>query len=107
MCSPPENPATEQSTSRPPWAEEEVQNLNEQRLNQEFDRWITALQESDRAFYKLMAIEVWTIAKTMDGILPGFWSRFMANRQVAMKNFLTHKHTTKGTEDEEPSSHQP
>lgn len=106
MSSPPENPTTEQPASPPQWTEEDLRNLNEQRLNQEFDRWITALQESDRAFYKLMAIEVWSIAKTMDGILPGFWSRFMANRQVAMKNFLTHKHTAKDGEDSDgPSTH--
>ncbi len=34
------------------------------------DQWIETLQRSDRSFYNLMALEVWSIAKTMDGLLP-------------------------------------
>jgi hypothetical protein len=52
------------------------------------DQWIETLQRSDRSFYNLMALEVWSIAKTMDGLLPGFWNRFMSNRQIALKQFI-------------------
>ncbi|MDX2098027.1 MAG: hypothetical protein SFW36_09655 [Leptolyngbyaceae cyanobacterium bins.59] len=55
------------------------------------ERWTEILQQADRASYQLLAIEVWAIAKTMDTIVPGFWSRFMANRQVALKQFLERK----------------
>ncbi|KAM3095406.1 hypothetical protein ACKFKG_13870 [Phormidesmis sp. 146-35] len=52
------------------------------------DEWLDKLRRADRAFYNIMAMEVWSIAKTMDGIIPGFWSRFMTNRRIAMKQFI-------------------
>ncbi len=58
------------------------------------DQWIKALQRSDRLFYNMMALEVWSIAKTMDQLFPGFWSRFMANRREALKQFMQQKTTT-------------
>lgn len=58
----------------------------------DFDQWLETLQKSDRSFYNLMAMEVWSIAKTMDGLLPGFWSRFMSHRQTALKQFMQQKH---------------
>lgn len=57
----------------------------------DFEQWLEVLQKSDRSFYNLMAMEVWSIAKTMDGLLPGFWTRFMSHRQTALKQFLQHK----------------
>lgn len=57
----------------------------------DIDQWIESLRQSDRSFYNLMALEVWSIAKTMDTLQPGFWNRFMANRQTALKQFLEHK----------------
>ncbi len=56
-------------------------------------RWLEQLKRSDRALYNLMALEVWAIAQTMDNLIPGFWSRFMANRQLALHEFLAHRHT--------------
>jgi hypothetical protein len=55
------------------------------------DQWIENLQRADRSFYNMMALEVWSIAKTMDGLIPGFWSRFMTNRQIALKQFMQQK----------------
>ncbi len=59
--------------------------------NLNIDQWIKALQRSDRLFYNMMALEVWSIAKTMDKMFPGFWHRFMANRQEALKQFMQQK----------------
>jgi hypothetical protein len=52
------------------------------------EQWLESLRRNDRTFYNMMAMEVWSIAKSMDKLLPGFWSRFMENRQVAVKNFV-------------------
>ncbi|MCY7320557.1 MAG: hypothetical protein LH660_01840 [Phormidesmis sp. CAN_BIN36] len=55
------------------------------------EQWLEKLRRSDRAFYNIMAIEVWSIAQTMDGLIPGFWGRFMTNRRLAMKQFVEHQ----------------
>ena len=52
------------------------------------EQWLEKLRRADRAFYNIMAMEVWSIAKTMDDLLPGFWGRFMTNRHLAMKQFI-------------------
>jgi hypothetical protein len=52
------------------------------------DEWLNKLRSSDRAFYNIMAMEVWSLAKSMDSIVPGFWSRFMVNRRTAMQEFV-------------------
>lgn len=52
------------------------------------EQWLETLRRTDRAFYNIMAMEVWSIAKTMDSLFPGFWHRFMSNRQAAMKQYV-------------------
>ena len=52
------------------------------------EQWLEKLRRADRAFYNIMAMEVWSIAKTMDDLIPGFWGRFMTNRHLAMKQFI-------------------
>ena len=59
----------------------------------EIERWLENLHHADRSLYNMMALEVWAIAKTMDGRVPGFWSRFMENRQSALKQFMEQKQT--------------
>lgn len=54
----------------------------------DIDQWLERLRHSDRALYNSMALEVWSIARTMDNLIPGFWSRFMENRQTALKQFV-------------------
>lgn len=54
----------------------------------DIEQWIETLRRSDRSLYNMMALEVWSIAKTMDGLIPGFWTRFMANRQVSLQQFI-------------------
>lgn len=56
------------------------------------DEWLEKLRRADRSFYNIMAMEVWSIAKTMDDMIPGFWNRFMINRRLAMKQFVEKKH---------------
>jgi hypothetical protein len=59
------------------------------------DQWLERLKGSDRAFYNTMAMEVWSIAKSMDELQPGFWGRFMVNRREAMQQFLKKGRTPK------------
>jgi hypothetical protein len=57
------------------------------------EQWLASLRRTDRAFYNMMAMEVWSIAKSMDSLIPGFWSRFMENRQTAVKKFVNDRRT--------------
>jgi hypothetical protein len=57
----------------------------------DIDQWLQRLRASDRSLYNLMALEVWSIARTMDTLTPGFWARFMENRQIALKQFVQHR----------------
>ncbi|HIK13787.1 MAG TPA: hypothetical protein IGS53_00570 [Leptolyngbyaceae cyanobacterium M33_DOE_097] len=87
-----------------PFTEEE---LNDLLSNMDIDQWLETLRHSDRSLYNLMALEVWSIAKTMDGLLPGFWNRFMANRQVSLKQFIQqrkHQSHQPTPDSEAPSS---
>jgi hypothetical protein len=52
------------------------------------EEWLNKLRSSDRAFYNIMAMEVWSLAKSMDTIVPGFWGQFMVNRRNAMQEFV-------------------
>jgi hypothetical protein len=57
----------------------------------DIDQWVENLKRADRSFYNIMALEVWSIAKTMDGLAPGFWNRFMTNRKMALQQFMQQK----------------
>lgn len=65
------------------------------------DEWLNKLRSSDRAFYNIMAMEVWSLAKSMDSIVPGFWSRFMVNRRNAMQEFVERRRDESGAKDPE------
>jgi hypothetical protein len=71
----------------------------------DIEQWIEMLQRADRSFYNMMALEVWSIAKTMDTLLPGFWSRFMHNRQLALKKFLEEKQAQRNSDSEVTAPH--
>ncbi len=77
------------SPSEPPEKPDPIESLASMSLEQ----WVETLRQSDRSFYNMIALEVWSIAKTMDHLLPGFWSRFMTNRREAMQKFLQMKQT--------------
>jgi hypothetical protein len=73
------------------------------------DEWLDKLRRADRAFYNIMAMEVWSIAKTMDCMIPGFWNRFMSNRRIAMKQFIEKsrlQHSTSEPERDRAESQQ-
>lgn len=52
---------------------------------------IENLKRSHSQRHQLMNQEIWAIVGTMDDFIPGFWSRFMVNRQIALKEFLDQK----------------
>ncbi len=78
--------------TKPEPPSESPQPLIESLPGMTIEEWLEKLRSADRAFYNIMAMEVWSIAKTMDGIIPGFWSRFMINRRLAMKQLIEHRH---------------
>ena len=41
----------------------------------------------------MINFEIWTLVQTMDDFLPGFWSHFLANRRLVVKQFLLKKHS--------------
>jgi len=75
--------------------------------NPEVQAQITALQNSYSSHYKMLNLNAWAIAKTMDNVFPGFWNRFMENRQVALQQFLEQKRhqPAEGTTAPSPSTH--
>lgn len=50
---------------------------------------LNSLQKEDEMLYNILAVDVWALAKTMDEFQPGFWSAFMANREKALKRFIS------------------
>jgi hypothetical protein len=66
--------------------------------------WVDKLRCSDRAFYNIMAMEVWSLAKSMDTIEPGFWNRFMVNRRDAMQDFVERRRQQDQPTDNEPTA---
>jgi len=72
----------------------------------EVKRLITKLQQSHDLRYKLINLESWALASTMDQFLPGFWSRFLENRRTALKQFLQRKQrdNSQATTSESPFS---
>lgn len=59
-----------------------------------FEEELNSLKHSHGSHYKMLNINAWAIAKTMDNHFPGFWNRFMANRQAALQQFLAHKRSS-------------
>ncbi|HEY9612043.1 hypothetical protein [Allocoleopsis sp.] len=59
----------------------------------EMKQLIAKLQQSHDLRYKLINLETWALASTMDNFLPGFWSRFLENRRTALQQFLKRKRT--------------
>ena len=54
----------------------------------EVDEMLTRIKHSHGHYYKVMNLEVWALVETLDHVFPGAWGHFMANRQVAVKQFL-------------------
>ncbi|HAZ44094.1 MAG TPA: hypothetical protein DDW76_15005 [Cyanobacteria bacterium UBA11369] len=65
----------------------------ESRESQNVAQQLENLKRSHSQRYDLTKLEIWALVSTMDDFLPGFWSRFMVNRQVAFKEYLQQKKT--------------
>ena len=61
----------------------------------EIDEILTSIQHSHSFYYKVMNLEVWALVETLDGLFPGAWGQFMANRQLAVKQFLERERVPK------------
>jgi hypothetical protein len=57
----------------------------------EIKQQIAQLQCSHQRRSKMANLEFWALAVTMDRFLPGFWSRFLANRRSGVQEFLKNK----------------
>ncbi|MBD2182227.1 hypothetical protein H6S82_03360 [Planktothrix sp. FACHB-1355] len=57
----------------------------------EIHEGITYLKRSQTLLYRMLNIDTWAIVCTMEDFDPGFWGRFMANRQAAFTEFLAQK----------------
>jgi hypothetical protein len=84
-----------------PLTEEELSRLL---ADMDIDQWLETLRHSDRSLYNLMALEVWSIAKTMDGLIPGFWNRFMENRQISLKQFIQQQQKAANRDPQGPAA---
>lgn len=58
------------------------------------------IEQSHAMRYKMMNLETWSLAKTMDAFLPGFWNRFLENRRTAMKKFIEQRRKVRNSEDD-------
>ncbi|MBD0361499.1 MAG: hypothetical protein ICV55_01710 [Coleofasciculus sp. C3-bin4] len=72
----------------------------------EIKQLIAKLQDSHDLRYKMINLETWALAQTMDGFLPGFWNRFLENRRTALKQFLERKRTY-NSQSPDPESSSP
>lgn len=57
----------------------------------EIKQLIAQLQHSHQRRSKMVNLEFWALAVTMDRFLPGFWSRFLANRRTGVQDFIKNK----------------
>lgn len=58
---------------------------------EEINQRLASLKKSHSMLYRMIDLETWAIVRTMEDFAPGFWSRFMANRQLAFQRFLAQK----------------
>ncbi|MBW4522102.1 MAG: hypothetical protein KME16_20790 [Scytolyngbya sp. HA4215-MV1] len=57
-------------------------------LEQSIVTWLEDLHRSDETFYQMMSLELWSIAQTMDEVIPGFWGKYMHNRQTIVQQHI-------------------
>jgi len=66
---------------------EKISSIHPSPIN-EVQEKLNELKISSQYLSQLMNLETWAIIATMDDLFPGFWHRFMSNRQLALKNLL-------------------
>lgn len=69
---------------------EKIPPINSSPIN-EVQEKLADLKLSRQQLTRLMNLETWAIVATMDDFFPGFWHRFMSNRQLALKSLLQQK----------------
>lgn len=47
------------------------------------------LQTADQTLHDLMALEIWSMAQTLDEAFPGLWAQYMENRQRLVRDYLS------------------
>ncbi len=47
------------------------------------------LQTADQTLHDLMALEIWSMAQTLDEAFPGLWAQYMENRQRLVHDYLS------------------
>ena len=72
---------------------EQNNSVTESPDSQKMAQQLESLKRSHEKRHQLTNLEIWALVSTMDDFIPGFWSRFMVNRQVAFKEFLEQKKT--------------
>jgi hypothetical protein len=65
----------------------------------EIKQLIAQLQHSHQRRSKMVNLEFWALAVTMDHFLPGFWSRFIANRRTGVQEFIKNKRSLQHPND--------
>ncbi len=70
---------------------EQNNSVTESPDSQKMAQQLESLKRSHSQRHQLTSLEIWALVSTMDNFIPGFWSRFMVNRQEAFKEFLEQK----------------
>lgn len=65
----------------------------------EIKEMIASIEDSHHLRYKMMNLEAWALAETMDQFIPGFWNRFLQNRRQALKQFIAKKRSDSNLTD--------
>lgn len=65
----------------------------------EIKQQIAQLQHSHQRRSKMVNLEFWALAVTMDHFLPGFWSCFIANRRTGVQEFIKNKRSLQHPND--------
>lgn len=68
---------------------------------EEITELIDEIKNSQKMLSKLMNLEAWALAETMDRYIPGFWNRFLENRRQALKQFLEYKRNLKNKHNDD------
>lgn len=67
--------------------EQKTSVINSSLIN-EVQEELTDIKLSHQRLTQLMNLETWAIVASMDELFPGFWYRFMSNRQLALKKLM-------------------
>lgn len=61
------------------------------------------LQTADQTLHDLMALEIWSMAQTLDEAFPGLWAQYMENRQRLVHDYLSNRRQPQDSDNGQPS----